>query len=360
MLFLILYRQSVKFQRKILIPRPIIPYLNLEDENDLYFYVYVNQNALSIAMSINEPVELDNVVYRSQGKIANKSNFLFVQKDLLNLFDLNGKYLLWEVHDEKPELRFKFAKPLEMADDYLNTVLTGVVSNYDVQRHRIAIPKHIFDVKDFPEKNKIFCCLYRHNDGFAILLNNRDDEIVCDEYDLTVIFRAHLEYDDNEVYLVLDISLRDFLKLTHNEEISWSIYYNNGNVFIGFERTFNNVVTQEYSGLVSNIFTQNLKAFTKIPEEVLDALRIKDQESILWKRYKQMDFCRISITDNKPRFIKNRKTGKVLLTADLSKEGIVQVPDVLMDRFALTTDNFIYWRINDENKRYRFAEVEFY
>lgn len=360
MLSVILYRQSVKFQRKILIPRPILPFLDLEGESELYFYVYVDGNALSIAMSINEPVELDHVVYTSKGKVGRKSAYFFVQRDLLDIFDLDGKYLLWEVHDEKPELRFKFAKPLQVEDDYLNRILSGIVSYYDADTHKLLIPERIFEVKEFEEKDKIFCCLYRHKGRFVILLNNRSDEIESDEYDLAVIFMGHIEYVNDEVYLELDISLREYLKLTQNEEICWSTYYDNGTIYIGFERTFTNVVKMEYSGLVSNIFLQNLNMYTKVPEEVVSLLRLYEVDTVLWKRYKQGKICRIAITQDKPRFYRDRKSGKIMEKVPITEEGIIPIPKVLIDRFELTTDNFIYWRINEDNKRYRFAIMEFY
>ena len=95
------------------------------------------------------------------------------------------------------------------------------------------------------------------------------------------------------------------------------------------------MVTHEYTGLVSNVFNQNRDFYTKIPEEILAGLKLKDKPSILWKRFKQGELYRINLVHNQPRFHKHRKTGKIIDMA--IKNGATNVSNL---SFTLqNTDN---------------------
>lgn len=356
---MIKYRQSVKIQRRTVIPTPFLPYLEFNGEKDVvYFYVHVSDDNLYVSMSLNQPVDLEHILYKDKFKVSAKYKTISVPKTIFDIFDVEGEYRLWEVHDEKPEIRFKFERA-DVIHDELNQVVCDVMSCYKAETLSIRIPDHIYEVKEFHEKDKVFCGLYRHNGKIVVMVNNIDDHITTDEYHLRIIFLAHLT-GRREKYLVLDGSLGEYLKLTDKEEVFWSTYYNNDNVFIGFERTFKNVVTHEYTGLVSNVFNQNRDFYTKIPEEIFSALRLKDKPSVLWKRFKQGELYRINLVHNQPRFRKHRKTGKIIEEDAIDEEGIVKIPNGLIERFDITRDNFIYWRINDEDRRYTFAELKFF
>ena len=136
-----------------------------------------------------------------------------------DIFDVEGDYRLWEIHDEKPEIRFKFERS-DIIHDELNQVVSEVMSCYKAETLSIRIPDHIYEVKDFHEKDKVFCGLYRHNGKIVVMVNNIDDHITTDEYHLRIIFLAHIT-GRREKYLVLDGSLGEYLKLTDKEEVFW-------------------------------------------------------------------------------------------------------------------------------------------
>lgn len=352
---MIIYKQTLMFHKRIKIPKAIRLHLDLNEHNTCYWYVYVEENIVKSAVSINQTVNLNNVIYFTKTAFTKKTCVLTFPTDIVEILDLENQSIHWKVMDNKHCILFKPSKIVIYSDAIVNEVLSHQVTLYNDKTHSITIPRHIHGVKDFEDENKVFCCLYKHETHNIFLLNNSDDRVISPDYKLSIIFLAHIVSYKGDKHLVLDDSLRSFLKLNHDEEISWSSFYHNEQIFIGFERTFHYF---HHHSFKDEIYRQNEDFYIRLPDYVLEALKIPNDENLLWKRFKHGDVCKINITIDKPRFYKNRPTGKIVEKVSMNG-AVIPIPKSIVNHFKINKDTKIDWDINTSNKRYRFVEVIF-
>ena len=125
-----------------------------------YWYVYVEKNIVKSAVSINQTVDIDNVIYFAKSAFTKKTCVLTFPSDIVEILDLENQFIHWMVLNNKHCILFKPSKNVIYSDTILNEVLNHQITLYNGKNHSITIPRQIHGVKNLEDVNNVFCCLY--------------------------------------------------------------------------------------------------------------------------------------------------------------------------------------------------------
>ena len=126
---------------------------------------------------------------------------------------------------------------------------------------------------------------------------------------------------------------------------------------VGFERRFTKVERLQYSTL-SRIYKQDGEYYTRIPEVIMEELKLEGEKTVLWKRFKFLATYRINVCIDKPRFYKHKRSGLAIESTKLV-DGVTKVPRKFVECSKLNKYTLLQWKINRLEKRYYYATLLF-
>ena len=334
------------------IPEAILHNLQLEEENHIYWYIHVKNNTLQLSLSINQETIIPHTVYKTKRKFNNKTNKITFPRDIITILKLEEQPIQWQTHKEKPDITITTPHQIPCHPKKLNTIITSKKSSYREYYNGINIPRQILSVHN-PKNTKLaLCYLYKHNNTNIFILNNNPDIIQDTDYTPTLIFPTHITSQGGQKQLIPSPDLKEYLKLKEGEEINWQTYYHQKQTLIGF--TKKHTTPDEETKL--KITTKNNKYYLQIPKEIQTIL--KNKKTLLWKRYKHKTLSKINITPDEPRYYKHRKTGKTITTTTIKQEK-TEIPEDIIKNEKITENTQVNWKLNTEDKRYKYIELTF-
>lgn len=353
---MITYQLRSKFKKTMKIPEAIQQNIDIKDENDVYWYVHVVNNKLIISISLNQRVNIPNTVYHATRTYNRKINRIIFPDDIIELLKLEGQVIQWNANTNAPHITIITHKPIHFHENRLNQIIKDKITVYKNYYHGIAIPVQIHNLKQLNNNQQVFCSLYKYGNDNIFIVNNPHEQIRDNDYDLNLVFPAEIKDYNGQKRLILDESLKKYLDLSDDEEINWKNFYHEGEIIIAFTRNYTKKGRDDRVQI--QIFKECEDYYIKIPVEVLDLLKLRNKNKILWKRYKREKICKINITADEPRYYKHRKTGKIIENTHLRKE-ITVIPKHILKHLKINKNTKVNWKLNAENKRYKYVELIF-
>ena len=346
------YKQTTKFNKTMRIPEAILHNLQLEEENNIYWYIHVENNTLQLSLSINQETIIPHTVYKTKRKFNNKTNKITFPRDIITILKLEEQPIQWQIHKEKPDITITTPHPIPCPTKKLNKILTSKTSTYKENNNTINIPRQILNTHNSKKTKPTLCHLYKHDNKNIFILSDKKNIIKDSEYTPTLIFPAHITSQRGQKQLTPSFDLKEYLKLKEGEEINWQTYYHQGKTLIGFTKKYKN----QDKETKLKLSTKNNKYYLQIPPEIQTIL--KNKKTLLWKRYKHKTPTKINITPDEPRYYKHRKTGKTITTTTIKQEK-TPIPEDIIKNEKITEHTQVNWKLNTEDKRYKYIELTF-
>ena len=264
---MITYKQRSRFKKTMKIPEAIQQNIEMEDENDIYWYVHLVNSELIISLSVNQRINIPNTIYHTTRTFNRKINRLVFPDDIIELLKLEGQVIQWNANTKAPHITVIRHKPIQFHENKLNQIVKDKTTVYRNYYPGIAIPLQIHNLKEFSNEKKIFCSLYKYENDNIFIINSPHEKITDSNYNLNIVFPAEIKDYYGQKRLVLDESLKKYLDLEDDEEISWKNFYHEGEIIIAFTRNYSK--KNEDENVQIQIFKECENYYIKIPQKYL-------------------------------------------------------------------------------------------